>query len=295
MLLGYSPRFNHIACLQALRSRRPILFRAETTDHARERAALHSAVRDRLLRSLYAKCVRLLYVGRRSEEHFRRLGASDSQLVFSPYCVDTGSFSVDEFSRTRLRPITRRELGAGPDQVVVLFSGKLSDRKGAGLLLAAVKALPAPTRERVLVAFVGGGELRDTLAAQAAAMPPVNLRFCGFKNQSELSPYYHAADILALPSRHSETWGLVVNEALHHGLPCVVSTAVGCAPDLIEVGLTGEIAESDSVESLAAALARSVNLAGRPEVRASCRERVSGYTVDRAAQGIAHAYRSIVH
>ena len=177
----------------------------------------------------------------------------------------------------------------------MLFSGKLSGRKGADLLVAAVKALPSTLRDKIVLTFLGTGELREILEAHAASTPALNVHFCGFKNQSELSPYYHAADVLALPSRHSETWGLVVNEALHHGLPCVVSRAVGCAPDLVETGVTGEVAETDSVESLAAALGRSLNLAGRPEVRASCRERVSGYTVDRAAQGIARAYQAIIN
>jgi glycosyltransferase involved in cell wall biosynthesis len=42
-----------------------------------------------------------------------------------------------------------------------------------------------------------------------------------------------AADCLALPSDHDETWGLVVNEAMASGLPCVVSDACGCNEDLI--------------------------------------------------------------
>ena len=94
--------------------------------------------------------------------------------------------------------------------------------------------------------------------------------------------------------RRIETWGLVVNEALSHGVPCVVSDAVGCAPDLIEPGMTGEIAAADSVVDLGSAIVRAQALAGRPDVRRRCRDRVSGYTVDRAAQGIAAAYQGLV-
>src|SRR5205807_3731601 len=127
--------------------------------------------------------------------------------------------------------MARLELGADPDQLLLLFSGKLSGRKGIDLLISAVRTLSPALRSRILIVFVGDGELRGALEAQAACLPKVHVRFCGFKNQTELSPYYHAADLLVLPSRHSETWGLVVNEALHHGVPCVVSQAVGCAPD----------------------------------------------------------------
>src|SRR5262249_26431912 len=40
-------------------------------------------------------------------------------------------------------------------------------------------------------------------------------------------------DCLVLPSDASETWGLVVNEAMASGLPCITSDACGCAEDLI--------------------------------------------------------------
>ncbi len=295
LLLGYSQRFHQAAFLHAWRSGRPILFRAETTDHARGRGVIRSAVRDRILRRLYGACAKLLYVGRNSEQHFRRLDVADSKLVSSPYCVDTTPFQVDEASRAALRSTARRELNADPDRLVLLFSGKLSRRKGVDLLLAAVKALPDDMRDRILVAFLGSGDLRGALQAQAAGTPGVDVHFCGFKNQTELSPYYHAADLLVLPSRHSETWGLVVNEALHHGVPSVVSRAVGCAPDLIEPGVTGEIAETGCVESLTSAILRGLRLAGRSDIRNRCRGRVAGYTVERAAEGIARAYQSVVN
>jgi glycosyltransferase involved in cell wall biosynthesis len=51
-------------------------------------------------------------------------------------------------------------------------------------------------------------------------------------NQTEISNAYVAADVLVLPSDYGETWGLVVNEAMASGLPCIVSDRCGCAEDL---------------------------------------------------------------
>jgi glycosyltransferase involved in cell wall biosynthesis len=62
----------------------------------------------------------------------------------------------------------------------------------------------------------------------------LNASFVGFLNQSEISRAYVAADCLVLPSNARETWGLVVNEAMASGLPCVVSDACGCAEDLVK-------------------------------------------------------------
>lgn len=294
LLTGYSPSFYRSAWMAAWRARCPLLLRAETADHARSRGVAQDWARSTALRALYRSCTRLLYVGRRSHDHFSRLGVPRGKLVFSPYCVDTTAFEPSEEARGRLRAATRERLGVRDAEHLILFSGKLSERKAPDLLLRAVRSLPPEIRGRITVAFMGSGELQGRLEQLAGASPKVGARFLGFQNQTQLSPYYQAADLLVLPSLHSETWGLVVNEALHHGVPCVVSEAVGCAPDLVEPSVTGEIAATASTESLAAAIERALVLVGRPEIRERCREKVSGYTVGKAAQGIAEAYWAVV-
>ena len=57
-----------------------------------------------------------------------------------------------------------------------------------------------------------------------------------------------------LPSEGSETWGLVVNEAMACGVPAVVSDAVGCGPDLVVPGRTGAVFPLADVDGLARAL-----------------------------------------
>jgi glycosyltransferase involved in cell wall biosynthesis len=294
MVVGYSAGFNRSAWLEARRTGRPILFRAETSDDATARGWLKSGLRRAALSLAYRGCDRLLYIGDRSRSHFTRHGVSPDRLVFSPYCVDTSPFRMDEPARAQVREATRRQLGVADDALVLLHSGKLSHRKGVDVLVDAARQLPPALRERAVVLFVGDGDRRAELRPQADRAPAVPAIFAGFQNQTRLSPYYHAADLLVLPSRHSETWGLVVNEALHHGLPCVVSDRVGCAPDLIEPGVTGEVCAAGSAPALAAAISAASGRIGHVEIRAACRQRVAGYTVNRAAEGIASAFLSAV-
>jgi glycosyltransferase involved in cell wall biosynthesis len=294
LLVGYSPRFHQLALLQAWRSRRPLLFRAETTDHAVRRRQLKTWFRDRALRWIYNRCDRLLYVGQRSKRHFQRLGCSDAKLVFSPYCVDTTPFAVDEADRRRMRHTMRSEMRIPPEDKVFLLSGKLVRRKRPDLVLSAIRELPPSTRERIHVLVLGSGDQQSEIEALAQASPPVTVTCIGFQNQTRLSAYYHAADLLVLPSESRETWGLVVNEALHHGLPCVVSDAVGSAPDLIKPGLTGAIFDAGSPESLASAIDQAWPLMDCPTVRHQCRQVVSDYTVAKAAEGIARAYEAVI-
>ena len=291
LLIGYATRFYRAALGQIVRGGYPLIFRAETSDHARPRSKLKALARDALLRTLYRRCAALLYVGSLSRAHYLRLGAPEQRMIFSPYCVDPAPFRADEQSRGQLRPAARAELGLHDGQLALLFSGKLVPRKGPQLLLQAARLLPPELREQLVLLVAGDGELRAELERQAACAPPLRLNVLGFQSQHALSRCYHAADLLALPSQLDETWGLVVNEALHHGLPCVVSDQVGCAPDLIAPGATGELFTAGSVASLAAALERAVPLVGQPAVRERCRRQVDDFSVERAAAGLAAAYR----
>ena len=82
--------------------------------------------------------------------------------------------------------------------------------------------------------IVGFGVLEEQLKALAGQ----NITFSGAVKNTDLSSYYQASDVFILPSK-SETWGLVVEEALNNGLPVIVSDRVGCKDDLVteETGL----------------------------------------------------------
>jgi glycosyltransferase involved in cell wall biosynthesis len=75
-------------------------------------------------------------------------------------------------------------------------------------------------------------EIRKHVSAREGSKPAAS--FAGFLNQSEITRAYVAADCLVLPSDATETWGLVINEAMASGLPCIVSEGCGCAEDLVK-------------------------------------------------------------
>jgi glycosyltransferase involved in cell wall biosynthesis len=293
LITGYSPAFHRRAWMAAWRLGAPILFRGEASDVAQTRRSMVRVTRDIGLRVAYRRCARVLYIGERARRHYRALGVEDERLVFSPYCVDTLPFATSDSDRTALRPVARAGLGLGDDDFVLLFSGKLSARKGVDLMIEAVRTLPADLRSRTVVVCAGDGAARAELSALAAREPKVDLRVLGVQLQTALSQWYHMADLLVLPSRYAETWGLVVNEALHHGLPCVVSSCVGCAPDLID-SQTGVVFEAESIASLGDAIRSARLLVGRADIRNACRAKVAAYSVDKAAAGLAEAYRAAV-
>ncbi|MBV8570275.1 MAG: glycosyltransferase family 4 protein [Acidobacteriaceae bacterium] len=271
-----------------------MLFRAETADHTNKRNSVKKAIRSRALRLFYSRFRRLLPIGVRSYGHYRALGCPENKLVFSPYCVHAQHFQPQESGRYLLRSRMRSHLAAADSDIVLALVGKLSARKGVHVLVKAVKLLPSSLRQRILLLFAGNGAGRHELETACDQDPSVRAHFAGFRNQSELSAIYHASDILVLPSISGETWGLVVNEALLHGVPCIVSDAVGCAPDLVEEGVTGSVCCAGNPAGLASAIEKSLPLLGNASTRERCRAKISGYSVQAAAAGVAAAFEQVL-
>jgi glycosyltransferase involved in cell wall biosynthesis len=99
--------------------------------------------------------------------------------------------------------------------------------------------------------FRAGDTGAKSCPQEEAANSPRNVVFLEFQNQSRMPDVYRTGDVLVLPSRgRYETWGLAVNEAACCGLPAIVSSHVGCGPDLIEDGVTGWIFEAGNTEEL---------------------------------------------
>ena len=103
--------------------------------------------------------------------------------------------------------------------------------------------------------------------------------FRGFVNGQRLGELYAGADLFVLPSS-SETWGLVVNEAMHAGLPVFVSDHVGSQP-LIEPSVNGAVFPCGRAEALADCLGPYV---GDPALRGraadAARLRIESQTID---------------
>ncbi len=91
------------------------------------------------------------------------------------------------------------------------------------------------------------------LEEQARTNGLADVRFCGFRNQSELPRFFDLASVFVLPARH-EPWGLVVNEAMNARRAVIVSDDVGCHPDLIRNGVEGFVFPVGDVNALAEAL-----------------------------------------
>lgn len=103
---------------------------------------------------------------------------------------------------------------------LLLYVGRVTKEKGVSHLCSIAAQLPGT------VLIVGDGPLRPVLSTKYP-----NIHFAGTKNGDELLAYYQNANVFVFPS-NSETFGLVLLEALACGLP-VAATPVNGPMDLI--------------------------------------------------------------
>ena len=129
----------------------------------------------------------------------------------------------------------------------ILFLGYLRPEKGVDLLLRAFRDVSG---ELDLV-IAGSGPQEARLRALAAGNE--RILFVGHVDGPAKADLLAGAAALVVPS-HYEPWGLVVNEALHYGVPVVCSTAVA-ARDLLDERSAIVVADGDEA-ALRAALTR---------------------------------------
>jgi glycosyltransferase involved in cell wall biosynthesis len=138
----------------------------------------------------------------------------------------------------------------------VLFIGQFEDRKGVFDLLDAFRSLPG---ESLKLSLVGNGTLEQAIRQRAQADPRVQI--IGFVPQAELPERLAQARCLVLPSVTTdldrEPWGLVVNEAMHAGIPVIATDTVGAAAgELVRDGRNGYVVPERDPVALAQAIGR---------------------------------------
>lgn len=291
-VFGYN-FLTHIMAVAAQRAHGGhVLFREEqTTLHPR--SLPKTVVKEVALRKLFAQGS-ALYIGSENRRWFEHYGVPDDRLFFTPYAVDNERLQTEAARLSGHRSELKREFGisdsAGP---VVLTVGRLIPKKQPFFLLEAYRRVRSQMPAALLI--VGSGELEEAMRVKVEEEEIPDVVFAGFLNQSEVTRAYACADVFALLSRENETFGLATNEAMNFRLPVLVSTKVGCAPDLVSHGLNGFIAPAHDCESAAGLLRRLVaDQDLRARMGAESLKRVETWTGDRAAGGVLAATADVV-
>jgi glycosyltransferase involved in cell wall biosynthesis len=182
------------------------------------------------------------------------------KLEVVPCGIDTGALPSLPY-RPKIGPLR------------ILTVGRLVPGKGHAVLLEALAGL----RDRgieTIATFVGDGPEREPLE-QLAADLRLDVRFAGAVGQHELGAYYLDAQVFCLPT-FAEGLGVVLIEAMGHGLP-VVSTRVMGVPEVVEEGETGLLVLPGRADQLADAIAHLEAPAERQRMALAGRARAASH------------------
>ncbi len=302
---------NWAAIFAARRAGIEVWMRGETND-LRPRSGWKEVVRRLLLRQLFARVSRFLCIGTANRRFYQSFGIEDERLLSAPYCVDNAWFSAQAEEIRGQRSGIRRQWGIPEDSFCLLFCGKFIPKKRPlDLVNAAREVIGRSPGRSIHLLFVGsgalGGELRGAcqvvydeeidakttlnhLSRQSEATPDSSRQskatpdqlppatFAGFLNQGEIVRAYVAADCLVLASDTGETWGLVVNEAMATGLPCIASDQCGSAEDLVRPLSSAAVFPMGDVAALARAIEYQIADPVPPKV---VRQQVALFCFDR--------------
>ena len=232
-------------------------------------------------RIFFSLCDGYFGFGERSREYLVSLGAKANR-IFVP-CQAAAlprSYSSEHALEAR---IDKRASG----EPVFLYVGRLSEEKSIDTLIRAFAQVRMSVPSATL-RIVGTGPMLDTLKTLVDSLGVRGtVHFVGSLQDEPLSNEYFAASCLVLPST-SEPWGLVVNEALSHGCPAVVSDQCGCVPELVVRGETGYAFEAGNIAALRDTLLMAMERFADTRATAErCLERIARFDPRSAAANIA--------
>lgn len=186
------------------------------------------------------------YIGALSIAHLKSSKVAPyvdwNRVVEMPNGVDVKKFCPREKKQGLVREYNLE------GKTVVLFVGNLQPFKGLHLLIDSISRI----KDRNIVLLVVGGGYNESEYKKQARERGVEERviFAGPKSpEKDLPDYYNLGDFLVLPSLHSESFGLVVLEAMASGIPAIVSELPGPS-QLVENGKTGLYVKIGDVEDL---------------------------------------------
>ncbi len=274
---SWSPFIFEPLAWKRLRRRRFVMWSESTRVSGLTRGPLSQAVRRLILRQVDA----FVSIGSQATHYLADLGIDPATVITS--CLPAGLAD-----RAIMRESWDRR---GPNRPAFLFVGRLIPRKRPCELIDAFGALLRKIPEATLT-IVGDGPLRHTIGDAVSAYGD-RIVMRGWVEGDALRHVYQQSDILVVPSMR-EVWGLVVNEALAHGLYIVASDQVGSAFDLVDEASGAVIPAGDQAALLAAMEHAAEAVPHDRKARSRRAARVSSCSVTAFASDLAKATRVAV-
>ena len=181
-----------------------------------------------------------LSTGRTTTSYLCNYGAKKDRIFTYPFTSIKDAEVLKSQITTAEQEEARRILGI-KEQKIAISVGQFIYRKGMDVLIQM-----APEFPDVGFYIIGGNPTKEYEDMKSYLLAK-NVHFVGFKQKTELSRYFTAANIFVLATRE-DIWGLVVNEAMAYGLPVITTDRCVAGLEMVQEGITGSIVPVDNVD-----------------------------------------------
>ncbi|GAA4463446.1 hypothetical protein GCM10023189_41500 [Nibrella saemangeumensis] len=228
--------------------------------------------------------------GSRSADYLIQLGVPPNKILLRKNAVDNHVLLKTYQESLPSRTQRQQQLGLPANNFI--FVGRLIDVKNLETLIEAfalanqqVQATTDSALSRWGLILFGEGPLQEKLSQRIQALGLQHLvRFLPGQPWYRVPESLSLADVLVLPS-WSETWGLVVNEAMVCGMPVIVSERCGCAIDLVQHGRNGFVINPYKPEELANYMTMFMNNdVNRAQMGQAARQLIEPYAPEAVAR-----------
>jgi len=250
--------------------------------------SVRAKLRAGVMRALFGMTSAFLISGKLNADYYKHYRADPRRFFPLPWAIDNERFVEGSAFAPGERDAMRERYGIAREELAVIYSGKLIERKDPMTLLRALARMTHPA----IAVFLGDGALRADLERYARKQN-IRAAFIGFVNQTDLPRHYAMGDAFVLPS-HFDPRATVVNEAMACGLPIVITDRCGPSADIVRHGENGYVFAPGDDAALAThldALARDAEMRARMAQRS--REIIATWSYAEGVDGVVEALRSV--
>jgi hypothetical protein len=288
--VGYADPEVHQAMAWALRKRVPLVACSDSTYDDEPRSWAKEAFKRRIVAVFDAALV----AGHRAHDYLEHLGLGRERR-FQPWDVVDNAHFEHGADMSRIDESALREKLNLPSRYLLCVARFIPKKNLRRLVEAYARYAAQAGPDAWSLVLAGTGPLESELRACVTAAGLKKQVHFGLLHYPDLPAYYGLAGAFVLPSV-SDQWGLVVNEAMAAGLPVLVSSRCGCAPDLVREGENGFTFDPRNIEALAGHLKQLAGLdqARRTAMGQRSREIIAAFSPEAFAAGIEAAVSSAV-